>query len=485
MSVAVAMLGASGAWASPFVSPGDVALRHDIQLLADAGIIRGPVSTWPLAWGPIVADLSAVQRDAELPKSVFDALQRVSARADWETRSDEVYFRARTALAEEPTRIRSFENTPRESAELEAGLSYTGSWFAVALNAQVVDSPSDGEDVRADGSLLGVALGNYSISVNTLERWWGPGWDGSLILSNNARPIPAVSLDRNFAEPFDSKWLSWLGPWDFSLHFGQMEEERAVPDVQFFGLRFSFKPLSSLEIGLSRTAQWCGEGRPCNAETFFDLLIGRDNLGEDDVDRSNEPGNQLAGFDVRWAPTFLDTRLALYAQFIGEDEAGGLPSRYLGQFGLEGTGVWRDLSYRWFAEFAATSCRFYRPDEFDNCAYNSGIYPTGYRYRGRSVGHPADGDARVVSAGIVAVDTDQSQWFAVVRAGELNRGETPNQFHSLTSTSQDIVSLDLLYKRWFRYGRVSVGLGIESVDRQPGSSSDEDIRGFLQWQSSY
>ena len=471
--------------ASPFVSPGDLTLRHDIQLLTDTGVLRGPTSTWPLSWGPIIADIRAFDPSEAVSADVLEAIERVRARARWEARSDEVFYNAHVAFAEEPTRIRSFDNTPRESVEIGVGLTYTGDWFSVALNGQAVDSPSDERDFRADESVIAAAIGNFSISVNTLSRWWGPGWDGSLILSNNARPFPAISIDRNFTEPFKTKWLSWLGPWDLSVHFGQLESGRAVPNAQLFGARFNFRPLPSLEIGLSRTAQWCGDGRPCDLDTFVDLLAGRDNVGDDNVNRSNEPGNQLAGFDARWAPRLFGLPIAAYAQFIGEDEAGGLPSRYLGQMGVDGTGMlFNRWSYRWFAEFSATSCRFYRPDEFNNCAYNNGIYQTGYRYRGRSIGHGADGDARLVSVGVSLADAADTQWHVLLRAGELNRGDAADSFHTLTPTTQDIVSVDLAHKRTFRYGRLSVGVGVESVDSSFGTS-DEDVRGFLRWQSSY
>ncbi len=463
-----------------------MSLRHDIQLLADAGVIRGPTTTWPLAWGPIAAEIRDFDSAAAIGGDVADAIHRVLTRARWEMRTGEAYYRAGVSVAEEPTRIRSFENTPRESGEISGGLNYTSDWYVVSLNAQAVDSASDGKDTRADGSAVGLVLDNFSLTVNTLDRWWGPGWDGSLILSNNARPIPAISLDRNFTAPFKSKWLSWLGPWDFAMHFGELESDRVVPNAQFFGLRFNFKPLPSLEIGLSRTAQWCGEGRPCNLETFGDLLLGQDNIGDDNVDESNEPGNQLAGFDVRWATRMFDVPVAFYGQFIGEDEAGGLPSRYLGQAGFEGTGSWRDQwAYRWFVEFAATSCRFYETDEFNNCAYNHSIYNTGYRYRGRVIGHGVDNDSRVASAGLMMVDSEETQWYALVRFGELNRGDSPDPFNSLTATRQDIVSLDVTYRKAFRFGQISAGLGIESIEDEFASSSDEDVRGFIQWRSSY
>ena len=173
------------------IVPGDMALRSDIQRLADYGVIKGPVTTWPLAWGPIVADIQNVERIDELPRDVIDAITRVKARSKWEMRTGEVTFNTSVSGAEEPTRIRSFQNTPRESAELSAGLSYTGDRFSVSLNGQSVDSPADGKDFRADGSMIGVVLGNYSFTVNTLDRWWGPGWDGSLTMElSNVSNLP-------------------------------------------------------------------------------------------------------------------------------------------------------------------------------------------------------------------------------------------------------------------------------------------------------
>ena len=76
---------ASATFAGPYIPAGDLMLRHDIQRLADHGIIKGPTSTWPLAWGPILDDIRTADA-VNLPPDVADALARVSQRADWETR---------------------------------------------------------------------------------------------------------------------------------------------------------------------------------------------------------------------------------------------------------------------------------------------------------------------------------------------------------------------------------------------------------------
>ena len=317
--------------------------------------------------------------------------------------------------------------------------------------------------MRADGSQLGVDLGNWSIAASTYDHWWGPGWDGSLILSNNARPIPSLIVGRNRTQAFESKWLSWMGPWDLQVMFGQLEEERAVPNAQFFGMRLNFRPLKGLEFGLSRSAQWCGDGRPCGLDTFWDLLLGKDNIGDDGIGEENEPGNQMAGFDVRWTNLWFETPVSLYGQMIGEDEAGGFPSRYLAQFGVEGSGITRgQTSYRWYAEIADTTCDAVKSTKRFNCAYRQAIYASGYTYEGRIIGHGLDNDGRVVSAGVVVVSSEGNSWHVFGRVGDLNRvGDDLN--HSVAVTPQELASLDIQYAHTTRIGRFDVGLGLSLI----------------------
>jgi len=470
--------------AGPTVTAGDSTLRHDIQLLADYGVIRGPVSTWPLAWGPILDDIHNYDGDTS-NVAVADAISRLRMRAQWATRQYDLKYEAHASAAEKPMRIRGYENTPRGNTELGGKLSWTGETVTIGLAAQVVDESLDDDSVRADGSIIGAALGNWLLSVNTLDRWWGPGWDGSIILSNNARPMPAISLDRNFTDAFRTRWLSWLGPWDLNVMMGQLEQDRVIPDALFFGMRFTFRPLRSLEIGLSRTAQWCGDGRPCDASTFADLLLGQDNRGDDGLDSSTEPGNQLAGLDFRWSARLSGIHGAFYGQLIGEDEAGGFPSRYLGQFGVEASGLWRnEWSWRLFGEFAGTSCQFYESSERFNCGYNHGVYQTGYRYKRRSIGHGADNDARVLSAGFLIVDSQEREWRLLLRSADLNRGGSPDPGNTLTATPLDLLSFDLSHSRAFEFGILEAGIGHEEREAVSGISRG-DTRYYLQWRSAW
>jgi len=479
------LLAACAVHAGPYIPPGDLALRQDIQRLAGYGVIKGPVTTWPLAWGPILGDIQ--EADAtRLPPAIIDALARVKQRANWETRTDELTFNTKVGFADNATRIRSYQDTPRGRVEVSAGVNWIGEWLSADLNVQYVDSAQDTDEIRGDNSMLGVVAGNWSIAASTMQRWWGPSWDGSLILSNNARPIPSLTIDRIFTSAFKTKWLSWLGPWDLNVMFGELEKERVIPNAKFFGMRFNFRPIPSLEIGLSRTAQWCGDGRPCDADTFFNLLIGRDNRGGEGIAIDNEPGNQLAGVDFHWTPKRFSRSVGFYGQFIGEDEAGGLPSRYMGQVGVEWSGY---LMNRWsaqaFAEFSGTICQFHESSKLYNCVYNHGIYETGYRFRGQSIGHGADNDAELVSVGVVLVDADETQWRALLRLGELNSGGSPDPRNTLTATTQDIASIDIAHSRAFWFGVLDFGVGYESIDDDVSGTSSGDGRIYVQWRSSY
>ena len=325
----------SSALAGAILPPGDAQLRSDIQLLSAWNIVTGPTSTWPIAWRQLEADLNAAVDPETFPSHVEQALSRVRLRMAQALQPEAFMLGSRAAVSGTTGVMRSFQSVPRDDAELSGRLRWLGDRLSVQIAATAVRDASDGRDARADGSMLGLTMGNTTVAVGVVDRWWGPGWDGSLILSSNARPFPAMTIDRNETTAFASRWLNWIGPWDMSVIAGRLESDRFVPGAQFLGLRLTARPARSLEVGLSRTALWCGTGRPCDFETFVDLFRGNDNRGDSGVSDINEPGNQLAGIDIRWSPAWFDRSFALYGQFIGEDEAGGLPSRYLGLLGVE------------------------------------------------------------------------------------------------------------------------------------------------------
>lgn len=482
----VASMVASVAHAGPWAAPGDHRLRQDIELLSDAGLINVPVTTWPMSWGDLALALDKAKPQAALPVDVAAAYRRLSTRARNETNWGYARREYRLSLADNPRRLRPFEETPRANAEASAMYEYTGSRISARAQVTVVASPADDRNVRLDGSFIGVALGNTTINLGFQDKWWGPGWDGALALSNNARPIPGMLIKRNFSDPFEQRWLSWIGPWTASFFLGTLESGRAVPNTKFFGARFAFKPFKSLELGLTRTAQWGGDGRVENLDSFFDLLIGRDNVGEG-VNRDEEPGNQLAGYDWRWRVVGGKRPVVFYGQLIGEDEAGGFPSRFLGQLGLSmsspvgKTGA----SVRVHAEYSDTTCQFNESSKLFNCAYNNSLFPDGYRYRGRAIGHSTDNDARQVAFGASVVTQIGSRYTASVRIAKLNRGGPTDASNSLTATPSDLTNFELSHERSFLDGNATVGIGLDSADSDTSPLDGNDFRAFVSWTKRY
>jgi hypothetical protein len=252
-------------------------------------------------------------------------------------------------------------------------------------------------------------------------------------------------------------------------------------------LRVSFKPHPAWEIGLSRTAQWCGDGRPCDWDTFWDIVFGRNENADDGADPQDDPSNQQAGIDIRVSNTWFGTPMAFYVSGTANDEAGGLPSVWMAQGGIEGSGYVRNRwSYRWFLEFASNSCDALKSTVRFNCAYDHNIYETGYRYRGRVVGHGAEADARIGSAGIVLANNNSAIWQFLFRYGDLNRGgqlTQRNLRNTLTPTPQEIVSADVRFGTSTRFGRIEIGAGYEEIDDAASGIKTDDMRGFLSWAS--
>jgi hypothetical protein len=460
---------------APWLEPGDTVLRHDAQLLSDAGLLHGPSLSWPIAWSQVLRELQSIDA-AALPPLQAAAHARLQQRAASVLRTDSTTIDVGVSAAAHPPSLRGFADEPREEGEIRAAIGRNGDRFAWRLEGRLVAGPDDDQSFRPDGSFAGIALGNWMLSAGWLDRWWGPGWDGSLILSTNARPIPAIALDRNESLPFDVAVLKWLGPWRVSVFMGQLEEDRDFSHALLFGMRGEIRPWPWLQIGLSRTAQWCGEGRPCDLDTFWDLLAGQDN----DQPIAEQPGNQLAGLDLRWSWPAARVPLAIYAQGIGEDEAGLMPSKYLGLFGFE---TWHAVgggSLRLHAEYADTACDFVNSEPEFGCAYESIVYTTGYRYRGRAIGHTLDGDGESVTVGASWIDPASRRWELLGRDAKVNRAGASTG-NTLADAPARVHELRASHERSYAWGNISLSAGYTDVESDGAHRIEDGFGGYVTW----
>jgi hypothetical protein len=464
---------------------GDTQLRLDLQLLNDAEIIRYPLNHWPIPRAGIAHAIANAKEHFAANTAVAAALERVRARiAPAPARGFTFDSGIRGG---KPGLWRDFDTLAREDAELAAAAGYANDRFAGKLSVTGVAEPDDGDEIRLDGSHASVQLGNWLLSANTLDRWWGPGHEGSLILSNNARPMPTLMVERAEARPFESRWLDWLGPWRFSLGFSQMENDRNDIDAPvFMAWRVVVMPFKDIELGFSRTAQFCGETLACNLNVFGNLLAGNDNLGID-ATAENEPGNQMAGFDIRWNSPIGNWPYAIYSQMIGEDESSYTPAKYIAQHGIE---FWKPLAaggiVQGFFEYATTTCSASTDrGPYYNCAYNQGRFSfDGYRYKGRTMGYTADRDAENWALGATYAAANGALWTGAARTSRLNRDDFGDIRNTVASVPTSYDAIELGWSGRIFGERISVDLGVESIE-PANAERDIGVFGFVGWRHEF
>lgn len=465
--------------AGPWIEVGDEELRHHIQVLASAGVISTPHTTYPLMWSNIERDL---RKNSAIPLSAAQLWSLAFVNHEFKRQTDAIAFQSYAAIRSDVPIQRNFGDKIREKGESGLGLSWLGNRFSANVSLSVNDSKLDNQEYRFDGSYVAAVVGNWAVSVGAFDRWWGPGWQNSLILSNNARPVPGVGLQRNYAEGFQTKWLSWLGPWTVSAFAGILERDRAIPEAKLLGLRVNFKPTQNLEIGLSRTAQWGGEGRPETLDAFVDLTLGRDNRGQAGVTEENEPGNQLAGIDFRYSKPMSWGSAALYGQAIGEDAAGVTPSRLIYLGGLETAVVSASMHSRYSIEGSYTEAS---NGDFPNFAYeHNSIYLNGYRYRSRAIGAALDNDTLALTLAGEHFFGEGNQISWRISQVELNRdnsnaARSEAGGNSVSETAVDYTFVELSYKKTVnKKTKIGVSAFYQSENVQLRNTAEEVGSGF-------
>ncbi|VAX06719.1 hypothetical protein MNBD_ALPHA03-1019 [hydrothermal vent metagenome] len=396
--------------ASPWAAVGDMQLRNDVEILARHGVISGPVNTWPLSWKQITRNLPRTS-EMDLPPYVRHAVIRVKEKIPGKFRTA-----VRMQTTNNPAIVRGFASTARNDLDMGATLEYNND-SGTTIHIQGGYRKGNGEDyVYLDGSYLSQDIGNWSAYAGAFDRWWGPGRESTLLLSNNARPMPSVGLRRIEPKAFKTKWLSWMGPWQWDMFVARMEKERFVPNALIAGMRLSFEPVKNFEVGLSRTLQLCGDGRPCGFSTWANALISVGDL--DNTGTVNEPGNQLASIDLAYSFTVgRKASLKIYAEGTAEDQNIIMPFQFARLLGASIYGPYGGNGAQWrltteFSDTASKLAWLFGKTNF-NVMYNNFIYRTGYRYNGRTLGSSLDNDSKLFS--VTANFTSANDWNYTVK----------------------------------------------------------------------
>lgn len=434
--------------AGPWIETGDRQARNDVQLLKAAGLMPGPVNAWPLPWRQVDLGIRAARQAPRAPhiEAAVRRLEALSARALQSTRVE-----AELRVTNKESLIRDFEDSAREDVDAEVRAEADIGRLTVSLGAGYRDD-QDGNDYHFEPSYAALALGEWALYGGYVQHWWGPGEDSALLFSNNARPIPQIGFKKLSPDPIDFPVLRWLGPFKFDAFVGIIAEDRQDFDNPgLVGFRAAFEPARGLEIGINRALQLCGEGRPCDAEIIAKALFPVGDV-ENTGGTEEEPGNQLAGFDISYTFMTGDIGAKLYTEWEAEDEAGiFLIDRFMRLFGATATGPLGTSGASWtgLVEYTDTLLRAYfdandflsgRP--LPGRSYTSIVYSEGFTYRGDVFGASISGDSDLLTIGASLTDARNRRYYAAYRSIDLNktgrrtpvfRSQTRETINSLTA----------------------------------------------------
>ncbi len=463
--------------AAPWVDTSDIYLRADIQALADAGVITVPINTFPLMWSGIGKDLSSAEPSLMKP-ALVDAFARVNFYYQNAVGNKGNTSITATAATDE-ARFQHFGSDYREKAELKASYEYMGERFAYKVSASANYDPQDDKEFRLDDSYMAVVLGNWIVTAGSFEQWWGPGFDSGLHKSNNARPMPSLMVSRNNAEAFETPWLSWLGAWNLTGGVSMMDEDRYAPNALLWNVRGSIKPLRQLEIGLSWTAQFCGEGQECDWDSAWKSITGQRDCRNDTGSGCSNYGNQMAGFDVRYSDTFWDVPVGLFLERTCEDSKGE-PWQIVDcakMYGVDTRFSFASQQYKLFFEYTDTMVFCGEDPNAFNCFYEHSTYKSGSRNYGRAIGSTYDSDAQVYALGLIGQFSNSHAFTTILRYAQLNKdGESPSHGWAPQPPKEDLLMLELSYRMPLLSGMMTFG---GSVSQSEFEVEDSEVDGTL------
>lgn len=503
--------------AAPWVEPDDLALRNDIQLLADAGVITAPVTTFPLMWNALKNDILTAN-SALLTARQQQALNHVKYSYKYDSGNKNISQKS-IYLASSANRFTSFGNDNFDQGNIELSNEFFTGNLAGKLQVNyrigLDDSPEKvhESDFNIDGSYLAYKLGNWVLTAGAIDRWWGPGVDTNLIMTTNARTLPAISVTRDSSDAFETPWLSWIGPWTLTAQMAQLEEERVIPEALLWSTRATVRPIRGLELGLSWSFQWAGEGQPSSLKDFFDVIFTKPGCinGEETCDPALQSfaGNHLAGYDARWSGTLVDLPYALYFQTIGEDSPeSGLITDKSDLYGIETRFTLFNQSVLANIEYTDTQVAcggtgtttlncFY---EHGSQAYDTG-YRSGYRYYHRTIGSTYDNDAQTLVATFLIQTNAGNSWQLKFRKAQLNTDNKDrypddiNLGNPVSKVAEDLLQFDGQYKFIALDSRFTLGLIIsnstfddvtidtnENSDAQVIYENGSDFDAYIRWE---
>jgi len=256
-----------------------------------------------------------------------------------------------------------------------AGWVEYDNFLAIALEP-AIKFAKDTKDFYIETGYVKLSYWNIEIEAGRDTLWWGPGYHGSMLLSDNTYPLDLVKIKS--AHPFMLPWEK-LGKWNIDFFVARLDKDRDYSYAKLGGIRLECTPFDRLTLGFSRTAIFGGRGRPgLGLKNYVNMFLGRNELNQD---VNANASDQLSSFDFK-LNIFSNTQV--YGEWAGEDKFAPWENEAPGFLaGLLLSDIFNIETLDLRTEYAKTDAAWYK----------HGIYTSGYRYKSDVLGHHMGGDA--------------------------------------------------------------------------------------------
>ena len=409
------------AFANPWVEADDVYLRLSLQQLADAGYLKGNMSTFPLMWSGIVRDLRNISA-AQLSES--DRLAYYRVRSALNFAQQERVNTVRMQASSERVRAQGFADTYYEHGRLRASRAFISNHSAGRLQTNVRLGTADQKDYTFEGSFLATTIGNWAFSVDQMPVWWGQGQQNALVLSTNSRPVQAFRFNRLQDDASSLPVLAWLGNWHATAFYGRTQNHGPLGDQEIAGGRVSIRPWTALTVAASFTVE------------------AGSKLGE---------RNQLLGIDGRLSLPFAT---ALYGEVAERQGRTRLTNQRAFTVGLDHyLGRGPNLQ-QVFVEYTEVPAYF----------YDDALDPAGYRRWEQNLGAGIDQDIDSVTMGYRFQRANGQAWrvyYQDQRIGGMNYLAAFQHDYNANTFSIDRRALNVNFQQGFAEGLLNIGIAYQ------------------------
>lgn len=285
-----------------------------------------------------------------------------------------------------------------------------GDWAALTVQPKFIsnlNALSHGPTVGSLASLndqyaylreasLKLTFWNVALEAGRGTQWWGPGYHGSLLLTDHAFPLDMIKLGSD--EAFRLPWVFRdLGEWKVNSFLAQLENNRDFPHAKVFGLRVSYLPTAWLEVGATRLTQFGGQG---SAGSFPRTLVNcyKNPPNQGGAQDCNEQSMIDFRARVPHVPYLIPFPggMQIYGELGSEDKWSKIPipSRAAYLAGLYIPQLFEGDTADLRIEYSDTDyTRRKTPDHLTGVWYNNGGFTSGMRQFGFPLGHNMGTDA--------------------------------------------------------------------------------------------